>query len=269
MTRVNVYGVPSAAGCREETSEVIDSAQAPARIRSMHRFLIDGFDVPGDFTDCGDVGATNDISILLAATEEVAVRDIKCGMIPLFLGGAHTLTLGALRGVRKALGDFSLIYVDAHPDLMPRNEINYGSTLYHAVREGAVTPHRLGIVGARMIERAEREVIAREKIRVVSCLEVERNGISVITEELLQQLPPPYYLSIDLDAIDPAIAPGVTTPSPIGLTPREVLTLTDCVLRHPTVAVDIVELAPSADDGERTARIAATLLREIVERCGS
>lgn len=265
MPQVEVYGVPSVAGCREETSEVMDQAEGPAKIRALYRYLIEGFDLAQTFTDCGDIGATRDVATLLQATERAARESHLRQALPFFLGGAHTLTLGALRGVRASCGEFSLIYVDAHPDLMPRPEINYGSTLYHALNEGTLSPSRIGFVGIRMIERPEAQIIGERGIKSISTMELEKDGIVTSTERLLAALPAPYYLSIDLDAIDPSLAPGVTTPTPIGLSPREVLALSEVVLAHPVVGADIVELSPAADERDKTARIAAALLRELTQ----
>lgn len=271
MKSVALYGVPYNSGCRSETSVVIDQHRAPAAIRAALQELQGGFDIPTGFQDCGDISCDGSVEALLAATENCVLESLKIPhQVPLLLGGAHTFTLGSLRALKKANREFSLIYVDAHPDLMPHPNINYGSTLYYACKEGLVSPKRIAFIGVRQVERPEAEFINREGIYSMSGLDVEERSIAtIIREDLLKKFPPPFVISFDLDSVDPSLCPGVTTPFPGGLTPRELLLMARELGKQDVLYADIVELAPINDRDNVSARLGAILLQTMAHAISS
>jgi agmatinase len=264
MTKVDLIGVPYTVGCRAETSFAIDQHRAPAAIRQALDDLMAGFDIPRYFKDYGDLKSDSSVDAVLKGVEEF-VGSRSQNVVPFILGGAHTLTLGALRAAKKRFGDVTLVYFDAHPDLMPHPEINYGSSLYYGLKEQLVRPDRLAFLGIRQIEKPEAELIAKEKIWYRDGIDFERLGSAKIAEELFAKFPPPYLLSIDLDSIEPSTCPGVTTPFPGGLWYREVLFLAREICKRPTIYVDIVELSPVNDRNNESARLAALLLQQLSE----
>lgn len=264
MRQVKLIGVPSSAGHREETAEAPDQSRAPQVIRESLAYLLKGFDIPVNFTDLGDIKTSDQVDFTLKSVELKLSELLSENFPVIVLGGAHTITLGSLRAVSKIHKDYSLIYFDAHPDLMPRDTIDYGSSLYHAVREKVVDPKRLVFLGARIIERAEDELIKKYQIKNYDPLAFQRMGVGAIYEEILRNFPPPYYISFDLDSVDPTFAPGVTTLAPVGLNAREVFCLSsDLCATGQVIGVEIVELSPINDKGSRTAYLAAQFLQHI------
>lgn len=263
MSHVIVLGAPFSVGCREETSFAIDQQRAPAAIRRAYDDTMQGFDIPRCFEDVGDVEADHSVEAVLSALERRSTEISSRGDIPLLLGGAHTITLGGLRGLKRSLAEFSFVCFDAHPDLMPHPDINYGSSLYYAVKEGVVDPSRIALLGVRQIERAEERFIKEHGIYALPPLEFEHRGARAIADEILAKFPPPYAVSIDLDALELAFCPGVTTPFPGGLSFREVLYVANRLCQQETRYLDIVELSPVNDRNEESARLGAILLHQL------
>lgn len=252
-------------GCREETSFSIDQHRAPAILRHAYDDMMSGFDILRTYDDLGDLKVENTVDAVLNGCKSQVELILSGGQIPLLLGGAHTLTLGSLRGVHAAVRDYSLIYFDAHPDLMPHPQINYGSSLYYGLVEKIVDPSRLALIGVRQIERAEQQVIDQYKIFTRTALDFEERGSAALVREICESFPPPYALSIDLDSIEPSHCPGVTTPYPGGLMFREVLFVARELSKRGCVYIDIVELSPANDRNNETARIAAMLMASLAE----
>jgi len=264
-----LYGVPSHIGTDPETSQSADSHLAPEAIRKAYASLFQGYNIPCAFEDRGDVKTSPEQSVdeLLEEVKSSATEALTQNKQLIYLGGSHTFTLGSLRAVKEHRGDFSLLYFDAHPDLMPEERIYYGSTLYHASKEGVLDPKRIGFVGIRQIEEEESDFIEKNGSLVISPLELTRIGLTAAIEKLKQTLPPPYYMSIDLDGIDPAAAPGVTTPFPLGLYPRELLALALPFCCKDLIGFEIVEHSPKRDVQNCTVFLAATLLQELSQAC--
>lgn len=264
--QIELFGVPSSAGCRSETSFTIDQHRAPAAIRAAYEELMAGFTAPRCFSDKGDITSGNDVCKMLADVDNAVTKSLQDGNIPFLLGGAHTMTLGSLRAAHKFRKDFSLIYFDAHPDLMPHSDINYGSSLYYAVKEGLIKPDKIALLGIRQAEDPELDFIKQNKIHLYSARSVAALGAAEVLARIMKELPPPYFISIDLDGIDPAFAPGVTTPYPLGLSPREVEVIScELVSRGDLLVGEIVEHAPANDRMSRTSYLAAALLRAITD----
>lgn len=258
MSVVKVIGVPSSAGCRAETSSVIDQHNGPQAIRSAYKALTGNFSIPTNFIDGGDIANVDTVSNLLTSVERAVEQVAAEGEIPLLLGGVHTLTLGALRGIQKYVSDFSVIYIDAHADLMPHPQINYGSLLFYAIKEEVVHADRLALFGIRQVEDPEYALMKENKIFHLHSSEFEEYGIRSVVSQIRDRFEPPYYISVDLDSIDPAFAPGVTCPYPGGLSGREVgFLLEELCSSSEVVGIDIVEHAPLNDINDMTAKLAA------------
>ncbi len=263
MSIVKVFGVPSFAGCREETSETIDQHNGPRALRKAFDYLVSGFNVPRDFDDIGDINTGATVSELIDAVEKKVLELRKNRSIPFIIGGAHTLTVGSLKALHQTDPQYSLIYFDAHPDIMPHAQINYGSSIYHAIKDGYLNPKNLAYVGIRQIENDEWALIRKHNIFHITSLDLERLSGDEVIKEIKAKLPPPYYLTLDLDCLDPSFAPGVTSPFPSGLTPREVLYITSKLCLDQTIGVEIVELSPINDRKNETAGIAALFLQTL------
>ncbi len=261
--KVKLIGVPSFAGAREETSCAIDQHNGPRAVRHALTELYQGFDIPVPLEDVGDLPPINTVPELLDAVEERVFNLISEGTVPFILGGAHTLTLGTLRALKRARRNFSLIYIDAHPDIMPHPHVNYGSSIYYALEEKVVDERRVAFIGIRQVERAEWEVIGKKNLFHIPARDFSRVALESLVQKISSQIPPPYLMSFDLDALDPTFAPGVTSPFPCGLSPREVLFVMTELCHQEVLGIEIVELSPINDPLKQTARIAAFFVQQL------
>ncbi len=263
MGLVKLVGVPFSVGCRVETSTAIDQQNAPLAIRAGIRTLTANLDIPLSFEDLGDVTAKNSVTEVLKAVEDQVYEVASKGDVPVILGGAHTVTLGTLRALNRVRQDFSVIYIDAHPDIMPHSSINYGSAMFYAFKEEVIQPDRTAFIGIRQVENPEYRVLREQNIFHIHAHEFEGMGILNVVKEIKDRFPAPYFISLDLDVIDPTFAPGVTLPYPCGLTPREVMYLVEELCRQGVIGIEIMELSPINDRNDDTAMIAASLILRI------
>lgn len=183
-----------------------------------------------------------DIEAGLRRLEEVVESLDERGIVPLTLGGEHSLTLAPVAALRRRYPELSLLQLDAHLDL---RDAYQGTKLSHAsvmrrVRDLGVSTVPVGI---RSVSREEADYVHAEKAPVFLAREIRAGGLDV--EAVLAELGNPVYVSIDLDAFDPAFVPGVGTPEPGGLSWDEGLRLLRAVFeRRQVVGIDVVELCP-------------------------
>ena len=234
------------------------AAQAPAAIRlalgsdHSNMFCENGLELA--FEDAGDLPLLEDAGdfdrIVAAATEAA-----HAGVIPIFLGGDHMVSYPTVAGLATVHGPLNILHFDAHPDIYDDFE---GDPLSHA------SPF------ARIMERGLATRLVQVGIRTANdhCREqAERFGIETIemrhfSPDIVPIPAAPLYISIDLDALDPAFAPGVSHHEPGGLSTRDILSVLARV-RGPIVGGDIAEYNPSRDINGMTATLAAKLLKEL------
>jgi agmatinase len=177
----------------------------------------------------------------------------------LLLGGDHAVSYPVLRAVARRWGRLSLLHFDAHPDLYPDyegNRYSHASPMARILEEGLV--ERLVQVGIRSVSPEQAEVAKRYGVETHAAFDLDRvSRIRFVT---------PLYVSIDIDGLDPAFAPGVSHPEPGGLTVREVLDIIHHVRTPAVVGGDVVELNPRCDPTRMTAVVAAKLAREMLAR---
>ena len=246
---------------------------APAKIReasaNLETYLmtaqLDVFEKLG-ITDVGDLIIKQ--TDLQANGERIAraVQNVASDRkIPALLGGEHTITLFALR----AFEDVFLVQLDAHLDL--RDEY-LGDKICHSTVMRRVLeflpPERLVQVGVRSCSKEEAEFASETKIRSYSSEQVMESFPSLVAElrEIVGDTR--VYLTIDLDVLDPAFAPGVTTPEPGGPSTTDVLKLVRELGKLNLCAFDVVELTPPYDDGT-TAFAAAKIIYELLAAMAS
>lgn len=237
-------------------------ALAPAAIRAAlwsergNLACEDGLELGTDFhfNDCGDLPLTE------AATDHQRIRDsvaasLTAGAVPLLLGGDHSVTWPILEAIHAQHGPVDLLHFDAHPDLyadFDGNPRSHASPFARIMETGLV--RRLVQVGVRTLNAHCREQAAKYGVEIVAMADFAPGKVPILDA--------PFYISLDLDGIDPSEAPGVSHPEPGGLTVREVL----AVMRRqtaPIVGADVVEYNPRFDSNERTAIVAAKLVKEI------
>jgi len=216
--------------------------------------------------DIGDLHATLDVEDTLRKLEAVVEELAKAGKKVTVVGGEHTITLGIVSGLKKALGTPKVIVFDAHLDM--RDEFQ-GLRLCHATvgRRLAelVGPDRLTFLGVRACSDEGLDFARNEGIKVITPGELRAKGVRQVVRSLepILDLEGPLHISLDVDVLDPSFAPAVQTPEPFGLEPGELLELLTALCDRGLTSFDLVEVAPDYDNGQ-TAILAARLLAEVM-----
>jgi len=268
MGFVKLLGVPFTVGCRAETASAIDQQNGPRAIRDAIRSLTANYSTINSFDDLGDVKAKAMVEDVLGATSKAVGEIVSKGDIPLILGGAHTITLGTLRALAEKKPGFSLVYIDAHPDIMPRPHIDYGSVIFHAIKEELIEPKNIAIIGMRQVEDPEYKIIEEQEIFHLHAHEVCALGVHEVVRQIRDRLPGPYMVSFDIDSVDPAFAPGVTSPYPCGLSSSEAMALLEELCKSGVLALEVMELSPINDYNDATARLAASIILRVSRLLG-
>jgi agmatinase len=185
------------------------------------------------------------------------------------LGGDHTIALGGLRAVARTHGPVALIHFDAHLDTWNSYfgaDRTHGTIFRRAHEEGLLIQDACTHIGIRGPLYAAEDLTddAAFGFEIIRAEDLDRIGIEEIVDRVRRRTgDAPVYLSIDIDVLDPAFAPGTGTPEMGGLTSRELLALVRALPREQLVAADLVEVSPAYDHAEITSLAAATLGYEI------
>jgi agmatinase len=206
------------------------------------------------------------------AIEDTVAEIVRAGAIPLVLGGDHSITEPDIRACAATHGPLGLVHLDTHTDTARDVfgvELSHGTPMYRLVEAGTVDPKRYVQIGLRGYWPGEEE-FAWQRERGITAFfmhDVRQLGISAIVERATAQLGEgPTFLSVDIDVVDPAFAPGTGTPEPGGLTATEVLELARLLGdRLNLVGADLVEVAPMTfGSADVTALLADRIVREIL-----
>jgi arginase len=212
---------------------------------------------PGGLTDAGDL-ALPPLGEARALIEAGIAEVVGSGARPIALGGDHSVTYPAVRAVAQTYAPLTILHVDAHPDLY---DVFEGDRYSHACPFARIMEEGLAVrlvqVGIRTMNRHQREQADRFGVEVID-MPAWLAGTRPRTSGKV-------YLSIDLDGLDPAYAPGVSHQEPGGLATREVLSLVQ-ELGGGLVGADVVEYNPDRDVGGVTATVAAKFVKEIAGR---
>jgi agmatinase len=181
---------------------------------------------------------------------------VKKGAIPLTLGGDHAITYPIMRAMADRYGPLDILHFDAHPDLyhgLNGNRLSHACPFARIMEEGLA--RRLVQVGIRTLNTHQREQAHRFGVEVHEMMTFDLASFD-------PSFSSPLYISFDMDALDPAFAPGVSHFEPGGLSVREVLQILH-KLKGKIVGADIVEYNPKHDHHNMTAMVAAKLIKEI------
>lgn len=228
-----------------------------ARRRNPYR--LSDIQVPGPAIE--PYSALNSLANIERSVDAIVDR----GHAPLVVGGDHSITLPVIRSLAKAYGtgQFGIIHFDAHSDTFDAVdgfEFHHGAPFRHIVEEGLVAPNAIHQFGIRGFVRGEGLVYAdRKDIAYILMEEFRSQGCS-LADYLIPDMP--YYVSLDIDAVDPAFAPGTGTPLPGGFTSGEMLGLLRQLAAYRIIGMDLVEVAPVYDSSNITVLLAAHLLIE-------
>ena len=221
--------------------------------------------------DLGDVPInTFDLKDSVRRITEFYQTVLQHDVVPLTLGGDHTLTLPVLRAIAGKHGPVGLIHVDAHADIndhMFGEQIAHGTPFRRALEEGLIDPHRTWQIGLRGTGyTAEDFDWARDRgFTVVQAEELWHRSAAPLIETARAALGDgPVYLTFDIDSLDPGFAPGTGTPEIGGLTSIQALEIIRGCRGLDLVGADLVEVSPPYDPQGNTALLAANLLYEML-----
>ncbi len=210
------------------------------------------------YFDAGDLDLPLGNTLLsLERIEKVAKAFHALNKLPIAMGGEHLVSFPLVKAAKKRYPDLTVFHFDAHADLRE----DYGG---EAFSHATVMQHIGNLVGFKnLYQFGIRSGSAEE-------LAFAKTNVNFFFDEILKPLKKvadnwmgrPIYLSIDIDVVDPAFAPGTGTPEPGGCTSKEILQAMLLMINLPVVAIDLVEVSPQQDQSQRTAVLAAKLIRE-------
>ncbi|NOH01541.1 MAG: arginase family protein [Chloroflexi bacterium] len=190
--------------------------------------------------------------------------------MPILLGGDHSVTIPILQGQRERYKDLRLgvLWVDAHPDLcdfFDGSKLSHANTMRRALEFGIET-HDVCMVGLRSWEDQEIDLIENGGIHVYTAADVAERGIRNVADSVYNILNDcdAVHISLDIDCLDPSVAPGTGIPEFGGLTSREALTLIKGMQDLPLVGLDVVEIAPPLDPSEATVFAGLKIIMEYI-----
>ena len=273
-SEVCIAGIPLDLG----TTNRSGARFGPSAVRQASRMLVDGahplhWVEPASLAvaDIGDLSiALGDLRSSLKMIEEQAAPIAHL----IAIGGEHTITLPLLRALAGKTGPLGLVHFDAHIDTWADNfgqAYAHGSVFYHAINEGLLDPRRMIQIGIR--SPMQREVfdwtIARG-VTIFSAQDVHEIGAPAVAERVRAVVTEgPLYLSFDIDALDPAFAPGTGTPEFGGLASWQAQAILRRLNGLPFVGMDLVEVAPAYDVAEITSLAGATVIWEYLSLLAS
>jgi agmatinase len=262
-----IAGIPFDLG----TSNRPGARFGPAAIRQASRMLADG-DHPVawrdplrcDVADIGDFAiAHGEIQATLALIEEQA-KDFDHLVA---LGGDHTVTLALLRALRRRKEPLALVHFDAHVDTWPESfgqRWGHGSPFFHAIEEGLIDPRHTVQIGIRSpMQKQVYEWTVGHGVTILFAEDIHQNGPQTAAERIRAVVgDAPAYLTFDIDALDPAFAPGTGTPEIGGLFSWQAQAILRRLTGTKWCGMDVVEVSPPYDHAEITALAAATIVWE-------
>ena len=260
--RIALLGVPYDAASSFQRG----AAEGPAAIRDAFssdatngwtESMVD-LRAPGVIIDAGDVGVVGTDADIRARIEAAMAAVMASSNRPIVLGGDHSITYPLLRAVRRRFPRLAILHIDAHTDLYDTFEDNRYS---HACPFARIMEERLADrlvqVGIRTMNKHQREQADRFGVEVVTMREWSEGRVFSFAE--------PVYVSIDLDGLDPAFAPGVAHREPGGFSTRQLIEIIQR-LRATVIGADVVECNPSLDPAGITPWVAAKIVRELAAR---
>ncbi len=264
QARVHVAGVPLDIGVTNRPG----TRFGPLSIRVASKMLVDGANpanwadpIALPFADVGDFQlALGDIPGSLKLIEEQAARHEHL----VTLGGEHSITLPLLRALTKRTGPVGLIHFDAHIDTWPDSfgqTYGHGSVFYHCIEEGLIDPRRMVQIGIRSpMQREVWDWTVGKGVTIITAQQAHEMGPLAVADLARKVVgDQAAYLSFDIDALDPAFAPGTGTPEVGGLASWQMMAMLKALAGLNWVGMDVVEVAPVYDVAEITSLAGATI----------
>jgi arginase len=259
-------------------------ADLAARIAELGHEIVDRGNVETAVAEATSVGNEHarflpQIKATCERISQLVASAARDEFVPVVLGGDHSVALGTLAGLREVHGTGGAIWIDAHGDLnspetSPTGNV-HGMVLAAALglagesfRDGgwglpALDPGRVALVGVRALDQGERDLLATLDAKVFTMSDVDRLGVERVMRESLAHVRGPgfVHVSLDMDAVDPDVAPGVGTPVRGGLSYREAHLALELVSESGLASsLDVVEVNPVLDRENETGELAVELI---------
>jgi len=272
------WGATYRGGARFGPKAIREADYLGADMRRPH--LPTGIDPFEELTvvDAGDIAVAPGYLELGLETLADAVEQIaSTGAIPIVLGGDHSVTYGNGTGLARFHGDgsFGLVHFDAHADTGETSAgqlLGHGTPMRRLIESGAVPGHRFVQIGLRGYWPGPKTVtwMAEQRMKTFLMSEIVERGLGAVVDDAVASCSDTeskgIFISVDIDVVDPGMAPGTGTPEPGGITSRELLDTVRRLARElPVIGADIVEVSPPYDGpGQITAFLANRVVLEIL-----
>ncbi len=244
------------------------TAQGPQAIRQASwnfesfdlRTKVDLSEIP--FHDYGNLAVEHKSpSDMVQAVTACATQIVQQNKFPIFIGGEHSATPGIIKAFSQ---EITVLSLDAHLDYrnIYENEVHNHACAVHRITD-SVDIQNIAVLGIRSAEKAEYHNAEHDGLFFCDAFTLKKQGIASVLKKVNTYLPDkPLYLTCDIDVLDPAYAPGTSTPEPFGLHPLDVLSCIDFFADR-LIGFDIMEVSPRFDHGE-TALLAAKFIRSMI-----
>lgn len=286
--RIEILGAPVDVGADRRGVDMgpsaIRYAELIPKLRALGHEVVDLGNIPPVLPESASIGSTSAkyLTEIVAMSELVrdSVQDvISRESFPLVLGGDHSVSLGSIAGLRgkESVG---VIWIDAHgdfntPDTSPSGNVHgmilgalagYGDERMTTIAgdSPAIDSSQIALIGTRELDAGERQTLHASETAVFTMADIDRQGIATVVDDVLRKLRERVghiHLSLDMDVVDPLIAPGVGTPVPGGLGYREIQLAMETIGDSGMLkSMDVVEVNPILDTHNQTAVLAVDLV---------
>ncbi len=250
------------------------ASQGPARVRDVSYHIPptteDGELLTGiRVLDLGDVEVGGLSQQAYFSKVEAAAVELFGRTLPFFLGGDHSITIPILKAASRVYqGPIGIIHLDAHLDLceeLEGNSLSHGCTHRRAIEFPNIELENIHFVGIRSFEVQELEFLKDKWPNIYTAREVHRRGVEQVAQEICEKLElvKHVYITLDIDFLEPGLAPGTGTPKAGGFTSRDMLEFLRAFARLPLIGMDVVEVAPPLDSGDVTSFVAQRAITEM------
>jgi len=210
--------------------------------------------------DRGDVKRKNVASVV----ENI----VKSDRLVVTFGGDHSVTSDILSGIDRVKKKVSVVYFDAHPDFVCSSSHYYGSVMCDVEKYKNVDFASSVEIGMRQPEPEELANIRKNHLKMISPLEIERDGVERTVSRIKKIINKNFYISVDMDVIDPAFAPGVSNPVPGGISSLQMIYILKELAKLGPIGLDVVEVCPRYDVNDMTSHLAGRIVAETISSLG-
>jgi len=248
----------------EKSSFLKGAAKGPQAIReasteeAINAWTESGIDLEKEalITDIGDINVSGSPEEIFSRIENRVGGILDKGAVPIILGGDHSVSYPSVKAFSQKYENLDILHFDAHPDLY---EELYGDRYSHACPFARIMEmgfaENLVQVGIRAATGQQREMARKHRVRMIEMKDIK--------EDIVLDFSHPLYISFDMDALDPAFAPGVSHQEPGGLSTRQVINMIHS-LNARIVGLDVVEVNPDRDSSGITASAAVKIIMEVL-----